>query len=366
MFRRFAMMVCSIFVAYSTMNGFSPVAFGEDTRPASPPATVSTDSDRQSAQLHALLKARDAEFDNLTVAFELTSIEMIDIRAFRYRIAKAKMKLGVRFEPPAEKDSEESFVQNWPVVPREPYEGQVVKNCEITIRGPALTLRWDVVSDPRTQFLVGCTQANQTIHSTTTGILRSAHSSDGTTWSLTKTTIQPNDAVVELRRDYTWVCGLGFGELIQKVDSTTYAKDGVATIKGIGKVYGTTNARFSLQVDKDNLVRSAIVEIEYPAQPHRLEMSTNGKLESLSQLSLPQTASWKRVIISRDSETGKVSERVAENYRFKFKSIKTKLSDAEYDQASAFPEEFQNVAEMNPAAKKNNQGREAAPPKELP
>jgi hypothetical protein len=352
MFRRFAMIACSIFVACSTANQLSPIAFGEDAHPASQPATAASNSDHESAQLHALLKARDAEFDNLTVAFELTSIEMIDIRDFLYRIAKAKLKMGLRFEPPAEEEVDKPLVQNRPVVPREPYEGKVVKNCEMTVRGPAFTLRWDE-SDPRTQFLVlaGCSQANQVIYSTTTGILRSAHSSYGTTWSLTKTTIQPNDAVVELRRDYTWVCGIGFGELIQKVDSTAYANDGVATIKGTGKAYGTTDARFTVQVDKDHVVQSAIVQIDYPWQPHRLEMSTNGKLNSLSQLSIPQTASWKRVIISRDSETGKVSERVAENFRFKFKSIKTKLSDAEYEQASAFPEEFQNVAELNPAAK---------------
>jgi hypothetical protein len=302
------------------------------------------------AALHALLKARDAEFDNLTVSCGHSRVERIDVTR---RIAGLS-----RLLPPQEEGHGTDIAL--PASPP-PFDGEIVHRVDLTIRGSELTLTRSTLSDPRTKYFGGRYQlSNQMIHSTVTGIVRTATSSGDSRWHLTKTTapILPDNAILRERRKLTLVCGLGYGRLIKRIDHVEVGADGLTRIEGTATLHDDDDTLFTIRLDRQHIVRSAVLDVDLGTHRNRIEVTTSGELTPPSVPPLPARATWVRVILDATAGSERV-ERTVERDKYKFLSAKTHLSDADYAAASAFFEEhvFESVAEMNPATKATRQAR---------
>ncbi len=262
-------------------------------------------------ELLVLLKAKDAQFDNVLVYYirrgEFTPPE------FPY------------WKFPGEKPSEE------------PVKSMSFRFKEqMMLRGRQSTFERDVYTKPLAPPSDSATTfVSHQKWSDAGGVIREFLESkeyDDRSMMIKKGGSGPLGAFAAHRREVEFSMGFGFGSRIKTISSVT-KKDAQLILEGSILLWDDDVSTFRLSIDQDLVVRNAVIRVEAGGNQTRYDVTTEGSVKD-HDFVFARTGHYTRTALGLKNPRGKLKvpfkPKITDEFYVDFKSAKFQLEDEEY------------------------------------
>lgn len=145
----------------------------------------------------------------------------------------------------------------------------------------------------------------------------------------------PLAGLYDTRMAVEFVHGIGFGKRIKKIDSIKPDKTGWH-ITGDIKLWVDDDSRFEMELDKDYLVRNAVINANVKGNHTRFIVGTKGTVSNAG-LSLASSGSFQRIWQPSQQQSAKGTKpKIIEDFKVEFKKLTLHLSNDQYTQLTTF------------------------------
>lgn len=145
----------------------------------------------------------------------------------------------------------------------------------------------------------------------------------------------PLAGLYDTRMAIEFVHGIGFGKRIKKIDSIEPDKTGWH-ITGDIKLWVDDDSRFEIELDKDYLVRNAVINANVKGNHTRFIVATQGAVPNAG-LSLASSGSFQRIWQPSQPQLAKGTKlKINEDFKVEFKKLTLHLSNDQYTQLTTF------------------------------
>ncbi len=268
------------------------------------------------AELLQQLKRRDAELENRILKIEERWVERIDPRAMQAQSQFNDLKFGqknVKYPDPS-------------TLP-DAYDQPHRRLMQLIVRGPDITFKIVGELEKRLNPDYG-TLPNKGFISTNVGGTGRSYSPETKMMHL----VGSNGGMLQTRKHaFEWCLGHGFAKLMDRIE-TIELKDDRILVEGTGTAFQIRDCTFQLQIDRDLIVRHAVVSTPVRAGgSNDYRVTTKGAVRPAGAPAIAEEGISQRVL----KPAGK-PERLYTKHDIAFVSLSAPLSDDEYAKAVAF------------------------------